>query len=309
MPMERMPPRNLIDLADLQPGEIERLLDRAAAFRSETPKRTALRDVAVVNMFFEASTRTLTSFVIAEARLGADVVTLPPQSSSMTKGETIADTVQTLYAMGVRIIVARHEESGFPYRLAESFEGSVVNAGDGTHAHPTQALLDILTLRDEFGSIDRLTVAIVGDVLHSRVARSNIAGLQSLGARIVLVGPPTLVPDSFARLGVDIERDLDRALPHVDAVMLLRVQRERIASALIPSVGEYSAAYRMDKHRLRKLRPDAVVMHPGPYNRGTELTDEVIAWPNFRYANQVGNGVPVRMAVLEHVLAPASASA
>jgi len=298
-----MPGRNVIDLRDLDPLEIERILDRAVAFRDTPPLRQALRDVAVVNLFFEPSTRTLTSFVIAEQRLGADIVTLAPQHSSMAKGETLADTVQTLAAMGVRVIVTRHEESGFPYRVAEAFEGHVINAGDGAHAHPTQALLDILTLRDEFGEIDRLTVAIVGDVANSRVARSNITGLRLLGARIILVGPPTLVPDAFAELGLDIERDLDSVLPHVDAVMLLRIQKERIGSALIPSLAEYSSAYRMDKRRLRKLRPDAIVLHPGPYNRGTELTDDVVAWPNFRYANQVGNGVPVRMAVLEYVIA------
>lgn len=304
-----MAARSLIDLRDLPPQEIEALLDRAIVFRTQPPDRSRLRDVAIVNMFFEPSTRTLTSFTLAEQRMGADVVTLPPSVSSMTKGETVADTMQTLYAMGVRIIVARHEQSGFPYRLAEAFEGHIINAGDGTHAHPTQALLDILTLRDEFGSIDRLTVAIVGDVMHSRVARSNIAGLRLLGARIVLVGPPTLVPDAFADAGVDIERDLDAVLPHVDAVMLLRVQKERIASALIPSIEEYSESYRVDKRRLRKLRPDAIVMHPGPYNRGTELTDDVIAWPNFRYANQVGNGVPIRMAALEYVIGRAAVPA
>jgi aspartate carbamoyltransferase catalytic subunit len=294
--------RSLLDLDDLSGGEIEGLLERAQHFASEPPPRTLLRDVCVVNLFFEASTRTYTSFAIAESRVGADVVALPPGSSSLGKGETIADTALTLAAMGVRVIVTRHPESGFPYRLAESFDGHVINAGDGRHAHPTQALLDLLTLQTEFGRIAGLRVALVGDVLHSRVARSNIIGLRTLGAEIVLVGPPTLLPAAMAEQGVRVERDLDAVLPNVDAVMLLRIQRERIAAAVLPSLDDYARNYRLDARRLGLLRSGTVVMHPGPYNRGIELTEEVFAFPGWRYAQQVSHGVHVRMAVLDFLV-------
>ena len=295
-------PRSLNDLDDLSASEITALLDRAERFGAEPPPRDLLRDVCIVNLFFEASTRTFTSFALAEQRVGADVVALPPGSSSLGKGETIADTALTLAAMGVRAIVTRHPESGFPYRLAESFAGHVINAGDGRHAHPTQALLDLLTLRSEFGKIEGLRIALVGDILHSRVARSNIIGLRTLGARVVLVGPPTLLPDAMAQGGATIERDLDAVLEDVDAVMLLRIQRERIASAVLPSLEDYARNYRLDAARLLRLRPHAVVMHPGPYNRGVELTQDVFDFPGWRYAQQVSHGVYARMAVLDFLV-------
>jgi len=297
-----MKERSLLDLDDLSSGEITYVLERARRFHDEPPPRDLLRDVCVVNLFFEASTRTYTSFAIAELRVGADVVALPPGSSSLGKGETIADTAITLAAMGVRVIVTRHPESGFPYRLAESFEGHVINAGDGRHAHPTQALLDLLTLQTEFGKIAGLRVALVGDILHSRVARSNILGLRALGAEVTLVGPYTLLPDAMAREGVRIERDLDAVLPHVDALMLLRIQRERIAAAVLPSLDDYARNYRLDARRLRNLGPHAIVMHPGPYNRGVELTEDVFNFPGWRYAQQVSHGVYVRMAVLDFLV-------
>ena len=294
--------RSLLDLDDLGSDEIEALLARADHFHASPPSRDLLRDVCVVNLFFEASTRTFTSFAIAEQRVGADVIALPPGSSSLGKGETIADTAITLAAMGVRVIVTRHPESGFPYRLAESFEGHVINAGDGRHAHPTQALLDLLTLKLEFGRIAGLRVALVGDILHSRVARSNIIGLRALGADVTLVGPDTLLPAAMARPGVRIERDLDAVLPHVDALMLLRIQKERIASAVLPSLDDYARNYRLDARRLGALAPQAIVMHPGPYNRGVELTEDVFGFSGWRYAQQVSHGVYVRMAVLDFLV-------
>jgi aspartate carbamoyltransferase catalytic subunit len=294
--------RSLLDLDDFSSDEIAYVLERARHFHDTPPARDLLRDVCVVNLFFEASTRTYTSFAIAELRVGADVVALPPGSSSLGKGETIADTAITLAAMGVRVIVTRHPESGFPYRLAESFDGHVINAGDGRHAHPTQALLDLLTLQTEFGKIAGLRVALVGDILHSRVARSNILGLRALGAEVTLVGPYTLLPDAMHREGVRIERDLDAILPHVDALMLLRIQRERIASAVLPSLDDYARNYRLDARRLKALGKGAIVMHPGPYNRGVELTEDVFNYSGWRYAQQVSHGVFVRMAVLDFLV-------
>lgn len=295
-------PRSLLDLDDLASDEIEALLERANHFHANPPSRELLRDVCVVNLFFEASTRTFTSFAIAEQRVGADVVALPPGASSLGKGETIADTALTLAAMGVRVIVTRHPESGFPYRLAESFDGHVINAGDGRHAHPTQALLDLLTLRTEFGRIEGLRVALVGDILHSRVARSNVIGLRALGAEVILIGPETLLPSAMARPGVRVERDLDAILPKLDALMLLRIQRERIASAVLPPLNDYARNYRLDARRLAALPSNAIVMHPGPYNRGVELTEDVFAFAGWRYAQQVSHGVYVRMAVLDFLV-------
>jgi len=297
-----MPERSLLDLDDFSSGDITYVLDRARHFHAEPPPRDLLRDVTVVNLFFEASTRTFTSFAIAEQRVGADVVALPPGSSSLGKGETIADTAITLAAMGVQIIVTRHPESGFPYRLAESFDGHVINAGDGRHAHPTQALLDMLTLQAEFGRVEGLHVVLVGDILHSRVARSNVLGLRALGAQVTLVGPPTLLPEAMALEGVRIERDLDAVLPTADAVMLLRIQQERIASAVLPSLDDYARNYRLDARRLTALAPQAIVMHPGPYNRGVELTEDVFAFRGWRYAQQVSHGVYIRMAVLDFLI-------
>jgi aspartate carbamoyltransferase catalytic subunit len=303
-----MPERSLLDLDDFSSGDITYVLDRARHFHAEPPPRDLLRDVTVVNLFFEASTRTFTSFAIAEQRVGADVVALPPGSSSLGKGETIADTAITLAAMGVRVIVTRHPESGFPYRLAEAFDGHVINAGDGRHAHPTQALLDLLTLQTEFGKIEGLRVALVGDILHSRVARSNIIGLCALGAEVTLVGPYTLLPEAMARPGVRIARDLDAVLPDVDALMLLRIQKERIASAVLPTLDDYARNYRLDARRLGALATHAIVMHPGPYNRGVELTEDVFAFPGWRYAQQVSHGVFVRMAILDFLVNGARAA-
>ncbi len=297
--MRTVPPRSLLDVDDLRPGELVGVLDRAVAFRDALPARDLLAGIPVLNLFFEASTRTATSFTLAEQRVGADVITFAPGASSLGKGETIADTALTLHGIGVRVIVVRHYESGFARRLADAFEGHVVNAGDGTHAHPTQALLDLMTLRQEFGRFDGLHVAIVGDILHSRVARSNIVGMRALGIEVTLVGPPTLLPPDFGAGELRIERDLDAVLPHVDAVMMLRIQGERIASGLLPALDDYTQRYQLNRSRLRALRDAAVILHPGPYNRGVELTDDVLDDPRSRYVAQVHNGVFVRMAVLD----------
>src|SRR5471032_1971445 len=301
--------RSLIDINDISRDEILYVLNRAASFKEAAPSRELLAGVAVLNLFFEASTRTATSFTLAEQRVGADVISFAPGASSLGKGETIADTAITLAAIGVRVIVVRHPESGFPRRLAESFDGHVINAGDGTHAHPTQALLDLMTLRDHAGRLEGLRVAIVGDIQHSRVARSNIVGMRMLGVEVTLVGPRTLLPDSFEKEGVRIERDLDAVLPHVDAVMMLRIQHERIVSGLLPSLDDYIRRFQLNPTRLARLSKDAVILHPGPYNRGVELTDEVLDDPRSRYVVQVHNGVYVRMAVLEFLINSANVPA
>lgn len=291
--------RSLLDVDDLSREEIELLIRRSAEFRAQPQQRSLLAGVPVLNLFFEASTRTSTSFQLAEQRVGADVISFAPGTSSLGKGETIADTAITLRAIGVRVIVVRHSESGFARRLAESFDGHVVNAGDGTHAHPTQALLDLATLHAEFGRFQGLRVAIVGDILHSRVARSNIVGMRMLGIDVTLVGPSTLLPEDFVSEGIRIERDFDSVLPHLDAVMMLRIQRERIAASLLPALSDYTIGYQLGAQRLRLLPGRAIILHPGPYNRGVELTDEALDDPRSRYEAQVTNGVFVRMAALD----------
>jgi len=290
--------RSLLDLDDLDADELAYVFGRTAAFEQNAPGRL-LEGTACVNVFFEQSTRTFTSFNLAELRLGADVVNLSPKDLSLaTKGETLEDTAMTLGAMGVGVLVVRHPEAGFPKRIALYFDGHVINAGDGAHAHPTQALLDLYTLIEEFGQLAERTVAIVGDVAHSRVAHSTIRGLRRMGANVVLVGPEGFLPAEYAIEGVTIERDFDAILPHADAIVLLRIQRERFAEMPL-SNEEYVAAYRLDKRRLKNVRADAVVMHPGPYNRGMELDDSVLEFAGWRYLKQVHHGVAIRMAVLD----------
>lgn len=293
--------RSLIDLSDLDAEEIAYVFERTAAFEHQPPGKL-LAGIACVNMFFEQSTRTFTSFNLAQLRLGADVVNLSPKDLSLaTKGETLEDTAITLGAMGVCVLVVRHPEAGFPQRVALAFDGHVINAGDGAHAHPTQALLDIYTIIEEFGDLRGRTVAIVGDVLHSRVAHSTVRGLHRLGAAVVLVGPESLLPETYAAEGIRIERDFDAILPHADAIVLLRIQRERFGEMQI-SDSEYVAAYRLDERRLKRVRKDAVIMHPGPYNRGVELDDSVLEFAGWRYAKQVYHGVAIRMAVLDLIV-------
>jgi aspartate carbamoyltransferase catalytic subunit len=290
--------RSLIDLDDLSPEELARIFERTAEFERAQPG-PLLAGKACVNMFFEQSTRTYTSFNLAEMRLGADVINLAPAGLSLaTKGETIEDTAFTLGAMGICVLVIRHSEPGFPQRVAAAFDGHIINAGDGGHAHPTQALLDIFTLIEEFGELRDRRVAIVGDVLHSRVAHSTMRGLVRLGASVVLVGPESFLPSTYANEGISVERDFDAVLPSVDAIVLLRIQRERFAEMPLTDQ-EYVAAYRLDARRLAAARKEAIVLHPGPYNRGMELDDSVLEFAGWRYARQVHHGVAVRMAVLD----------
>jgi len=276
------------------------IFERTTDFEREKPDRL-LDGVACVNMFFENSTRTMTSFALAEQRLGGNVITLWPKESSLQKGETIEDTAITLAAMGINVLVVRHPDEGYPRRVALAFDGHVINAGDGTHAHPTQGLLDMYTMRQEFGDLRGRRIAIVGDILHSRVAHSNIAGLRTFGAEVILVGPPGFLPDDYMQPHVRIERDLEKILGEVDAIILLRIQRERFADMPL-SDEEYIARYRLDARRLKGMREDAIVMHPGPYHRGMELDDSVLEFAGWRYATQVMHGVPVRMALLDFLV-------
>jgi aspartate carbamoyltransferase catalytic subunit len=290
--------RSLIDLDDLTAEELTYIFDRTAEFE-QTPPGPLLAGKACVNMFFEESTRTFTSFNLAELRLGAHVVNLAPKNLSLaSKGESLEDTAITLGALGICVVVVRHHEAGFPQRVAVAFDGHVVNAGDGVHAHPTQALLDIYTMKEEFGDLTNCAIAIVGDILHSRVAHSTIRGLARLGASIVLVGPEAFLPSTYAGNRITVERDFDAVLPQVDAIVLLRIQRERFVEIPI-SDREYIDRFRLDHRRLERLRKDAIVMHPGPYNRGIELDDSVLEFAGWRYARQVQHGVAVRMAVLD----------
>lgn len=293
--------RSLIDLDDLTGDEIRHIFDRTREFEEDAPGRL-LDGVAVVNLFFENSTRTLTSFNLAQMRLGAHVVNLAPGDLSLaSKGETIEDTVLTLGAMGVAIIVVRHPEPGFPGRMATAFDGHIINAGDGAHAHPTQALLDVYTLREEFGSIRGLRVAIVGDILHSRVAHSTIAGLGRLGAETILVGPDFFLPSTYEKRGVRVERKLDAILGSVDAIVLLRIQRERFA-AMPMSDAQYIREYQLNGERLEKVPEKTIIMHPGPFNRGMELDETVLRFAGWRYAMQVRHGVYIRMAVMDFLV-------
>jgi aspartate carbamoyltransferase catalytic subunit len=298
--------RHLLSAADLSRDDALLVLDTAeelaqVAERATVKKLPTLRGRTVVNLFFEDSTRTRTSFELAAKRLSADVINFSAKGSSVSKGETLKDTALTLEAMGSDAVVIRHSWSGAPVNLARWVRGSVINAGDGTHEHPTQALLDAYTMRSRLGKIDGLRVAIVGDVLHSRVARSNVLLLTTLGAKITLVGPPTLIPvDIAAALSPEtkVSYDLDSVLPEMDVVMMLRVQTERMQDSYFPSAREYSRRYGLDVSRMRKLPEHAIVMHPGPMNRGMEIAPEVADSSRSTIVEQVANGVSARMAVL-----------
>ncbi len=287
---------------DLSPQEIVHILDTAESFKEVSTrsikKLPTLRGKVVALMFFEDSTRTRMSFELAASRLGADTLLFTSKGSSVAKGETTLDTVRNIEAMGVDIFVVRHPQSGAAHLLGQRVKSPIVNAGDGQHEHPTQALLDIFTMRQRLGRIEGLKVAIVGDIAHSRVARSNILGLQKLGAQVVVVGPPTLVPSAISPMGCDISHSLDDVLGEVDVINMLRIQFERFSSNLFPSVREYSRLYGMNSHRLKKCKPDVLIMHPGPINRGVEITSEVADGPNSCILQQVTNGLAVRMAVL-----------
>ncbi len=304
--------KHLLSAADLDREEALTLLDTAEELASVTDravkKLPTLRGRTVANLFFEDSTRTRLSFEAAAKRLSADVITFTAKGSSVSKGETLKDTALTLEAMGAQVIVLRHHASGAAQRLAESgwIGASVINAGDGTHEHPTQALLDAYTLRQHLrggsGDLQGLRVVIVGDILHSRVARSDVALLTTLGARVTLVAPPTLVPVGVESWNCDVTFDFDDALSDADAVMMLRVQSERMNAAYFPSAHEYSRRYGLDSMRAAQLPDHAVVLHPGPMNRGMEITAEVADGHRALIVDQVANGVSVRMAVLYQVL-------
>jgi len=294
--------KDLLGLDDLSAEEILHLLDTAESFKEVSTrsikKVPALRGKVVALLFFEDSTRTRLSFELAASRMSADTILFTAKGSSLAKGETTLDTVRNIEAMGVDIFVIRHNQPGAPHMLAKKLRGSIVNAGDGSHEHPTQALLDMFTIRQRLGRIEGLKVAIVGDIAHSRVARSNILGLRRLGAEVIVVGPPTMVPAAIRSMGCEISHDLDEVLAEVDVINMLRIQFERFGSNLFPSVREYHRLYGMDAARLTKCRKDVLIMHPGPINRGVELTSDVADGPNSCILQQVANGLAVRMAVL-----------
>ncbi|HWH35773.1 MAG TPA: aspartate carbamoyltransferase catalytic subunit [Acidimicrobiales bacterium] len=294
--------KHLLSVDDLGPEGIEEVMGLTDSFvevsARSIPKVPALRGRTVVSLFYEESTRTRLSFEAAAKRLSADTMNFSVGSSSVSKGESLRDTVVTIEAMGVDAVVVRHSSAGVPAQVARWVDASVVNAGDGWHEHPTQALLDCYTLRQHLGSLDCRRIAIVGDVKHSRVARSDVAAFARLGAEVILVAPPTLLPPSLAGWPVEVSHDLDAVLPKLDAVILLRMQQERQHEALVPSLREYTATYGLTSRRAALLPEAAVVMHPGPMNRGVEIAADVADLDCSVITRQVANGVAVRMAVL-----------
>src|SRR6266705_2730215 len=295
--------RHLLGIEGLYPADITGLLDLSEEYvelnRQVDKKRTSLRGRTQVNLFFEASTRTQSSFELAGKRLGADVMNMSVTSSSIRKGETLMDTAVTLNAMHPDILVVRHHASGAVELLARKVDGSVINAGDGSHEHPTQALLDALTIRRNKGRLEGLVIAICGDVMHSRVARSNIFLLNTMGARVRVVAPSTLLPRGIERMGVEVARDMREGLNGADIVMMLRLQRERMNGSFVPSIQEYFHYFGLDQKKLAYAKPDALVMHPGPMNRGVEIDSLVADGAQSLIREQVEMGVAVRMAALE----------
>jgi aspartate carbamoyltransferase catalytic subunit len=294
--------RDLLGIEDLEREDIEKILHTAVRMQEigsrEVKKVPTLRGRTLVNLFFEASTRTRASFEIAGKRLSADVVNFSPSISSLKKSESILDTARTLDAMDPDCVVVRHAVAGVPKRVADVLGAPVINAGDGAHEHPTQALLDLLTVQQEKGRIDGLTVAIVGDILHSRVARSNIYAFSKMGAEVRVAAPPTMIPAAVESLGVKAFVSLRDALEGADVVMALRIQSERLAGSYFPSVREYAATFGLDRGKLHYAKEDAIVMHPGPVNRGVELAQELVDTRPSVILDQVRNGVAIRMAVL-----------
>ena len=294
--------KDLLALYDLEKEEIETILDTATEFKKVSARNVkkvpALRGKTVVNFFVEPSTRTRVSFELAEQRLSADIINMTADASSLRKGESLLDTVKNIQALRVDLIVMRHSAPGAQNFIARNLDCGVINAGDGAHSHPTQALLDMFTIREKKGRIEGLKVAIVGDILHSRVARSNIWGLLKLGAEVTVAGPATLVPPEFARLGVRVCHDLREAIEGADVVNMLRIQHERLNAAFFPSTGEYSRFFGLNNDTIRYLKPDALVMHPGPINRDVELASSVADGDKSVILEQVTNGLAVRMAVL-----------
>jgi|TARA_B100000315_G_scaffold72776_1_gene66337 aspartate carbamoyltransferase catalytic subunit len=302
VPRTTLRSRHLISIDDLDSEEITLILDTAEAMKEiesrPIKKVPALRGKTVVNLFYEPSTRTRTSFEIAEKRLSADSLNVAATGSSVAKGETLLDTARNLEAMAPDMIVLRHAASGAPHQLARASRASVINAGDGTHEHPTQALLDGFTIRARKGRIAGLKVAIVGDLLHSRVLRSNVLLLRALGAEICVCGPPTLMPPGIEQFGVRATTRIDEAAEGADVIMMLRIQRERMQGHFVPSLREYFNVYGLTAERVERAKPDVIIMHPGPMNRGVEIASEVADGPYSVMLDQVANGVAVRMAVL-----------
>ena len=294
--------RHLLGLEELSADEILQILDQAAEFKrlaalGET-KLSSLAGTVVANLFFENSTRTRTSFSLAAKRLSADTIDFSAGGSSLSKGETFIDTARNIEAMGADLIVVRHSTPGAPHLLSKHLRAGILNAGDGTHEHPTQGLLDLFTIRERAGRIAGLTVALVGDISHSRVARSNIWGLTRLGARVIVCGPATLIPPHVEKLGVEVAYNLDEILPLCDCINLLRIQTERQQAGLFPSITEYAHLFGMNGERLRRARPEVLILAPGPINRGVEITPDVADGANSVILDQVTNGLFVRMACL-----------
>ena len=294
--------KHLLDIESLSADEIRIILDTTRAFKAvgeRTIKKVpALRGRTVINLFVEPSTRTRISFELAAMRLNADVINFTAESSSLTKGETLRDTGKTLEALSADIIVIRHSAEGAPHLLSRVVDCSIINAGDGAHEHPTQALLDTFTIFEKKGDVHGLNVTILGDILYSRVARSNIWALTKLGANVTLCGPPTLVPRTFEQMGCRVTHDIDDALADADIVNLLRIQHERQRLSAFPSIGEYRSLFGLTNERFARLKPDAIVMHPGPINRGVEIDSEIADDPRSTILDQVTNGLAVRMAVM-----------
>ena len=305
--------KHLLSIDQLSPSQIELVLKTADSFRevgTRTIKKVPiLRGRTVCNLFFESSTRTRISFELAAKRLSADVINFTGDArSSLAKGESFKDTAQTLQAMGVDAIVVRHSSAGAPHRLSRWVEASVINAGDGAHEHPTQALLDLYSIREHFPSFDGLRVGIVGDILHSRVARSGVAALTKMGSQVTLVAPPTLIPPAIEGWGAEVSYDLEGVLPKLDVVYLLRVQKERQNEQLVPSLREYAAFWGLDRRRVELMKPEAIIMHPGPMNRGVEIAADVADLERSIIIDQVTNGVAVRMSLLYLMLGAADRS-
>jgi aspartate carbamoyltransferase catalytic subunit len=294
--------KDLLSIRELEPEEVVTILDTAAAFKTvgsrDIKKVPALRGKTMVNFFVEPSTRTRTSFELAAFRLSADVVNISAATSSLQKGESLKDTALNLQALHSDIIVLRHSSAGASHFLSERLDASIINAGDGAHEHPTQALLDVFTIRERLGKIEGLKVAIVGDILFSRVARSNIWALRKLGAEVILVGPSTLLPRSFEAMGARVARSIDDIIDYADVINLLRIQHERQRKEYFPSLGEYVRFFGLTKDRAARLKSTCLVMHPGPMNRGVEIDSDVADGPQSVILDQVTNGLAVRMAVL-----------
>lgn len=294
--------KDLLGLRDLTGEEIDLVLQTAKSFQEislrPVKKVPALRGKTVANLFFEPSTRTRVSFELAEKRLSADSIHVASSTSSMVKGETLKDTARNIESLKIDLVVMRHSSSGAPHRLAEHLKAGVINAGDGINEHPTQALLDMFTMMENKGKIKGLKITFVGDILHSRVARSNIWGLTKLGAHVTVCGPKTLLPHDVEKLGVRVTTDLKDAVKDADVINLLRIQLERQKESFFPSIREYATAYQINRQVLQYAKPDVVIMHPGPVNRGIEITSEIVDGPYSLILDQVTNGLAVRMAVL-----------